>query len=81
MVPVNDQLCTYIDFAKENDQNYKALLEKEHQFLKPMKDSILKKATEIYNKQKTTGIIESCYCTYSILENAYNEYISKYIRS
>lgn len=77
MVPINDQLCTYIDFSNESDQAYKALLEKEYRFLKPLKGSILKKAEELYIKQKKTGIVESCYCTFNILESAYNEYISK----
>lgn len=77
MVPVNDQLCTYIDFSNESDQDYKALLEKEYRFLKPLKDSILKKAAELYSKQIETGIVESCYCTFNILESAYKEYISK----
>ncbi|MDY2698121.1 MAG: type III toxin-antitoxin system ToxN/AbiQ family toxin [Lachnospiraceae bacterium] len=77
MVPVNDSLCTYIDFSCESDGDYKSLLEKEYRFLKPLKDTILKKAAELYSKQKETGIIESCYCSFGVLEAAYNEYISK----
>ena len=59
----------------ENYGFYK--VEKEYRFLKPMKDTILKKAAELYSKQKATGKIESCYCNFNILEAAYNEYISK----
>lgn len=75
MVPVDDSLCTYIDFNSEQDKEYKALLEKEYQFLKPMRKTILEKAVELYSKQKRTGKVESCYCTFSILESAYKEYI------
>ena len=39
--PINNQLCTYIDFSNESNQNYKALLEKEYRFLKPLKNTIL----------------------------------------
>jgi protein AbiQ len=79
MIPINEYLCTFIDFESESDKEYKALLEKEYRFLKPMKDSILKKANEIYLKQKETGVIESCYCNFDILETAYQEYRSKQI--
>lgn len=76
MIPINNQLCTYIDFSNESNQNYKALLEKEYRFLKPLKNSILKKAVKLYSKQTETGIVEPCCCTFKVLESAYNEYIS-----
>lgn len=75
--PINNQLCTYIDFSNESNQNYKALLEKEYRFLKPLKNTILKKAAKLYSKQIKTGTVESCYCTFKVLESAYNEYILK----
>ena len=77
MVPINDKLCTYIKFDDVQDSSYKNLLEKEYRFLKPHKQTILKKAAALYEKQKKTGIIESYYCNFEILENAYKEYCSE----
>jgi len=50
------------------------LIEKEHQFLMSRKEIILNKAIKLYNKQMETGIIETCYCNFEILEKACNEY-------
>lgn len=74
MIPVDDNLYEYIDFTKETDISYKDLLEKEYNFIKPLKDNILLKAEELYNKQISTNIIKSCYCTFKILEQAYIDY-------
>lgn len=77
VVPINDRLCTYIKFDDVQDSSYKDLLEKEYRFLKPHKQTILKKSVALYEKQKKTRIIESCYCNFEILENAYKEYCSR----
>lgn len=77
MIPIDSSLYSYIDFNSVSDLQYQDLLEKEYRFLKPLKPSILKKAEELYNKQKSTGVIESCYCNFNILESAYKEYCSK----
>lgn len=74
MIPVDDRLCKYIDFDTIEDKEYKDLLRKEYRFLKPLKETILKKADKLYNKQKNTGIVETCYCNFNILEFAYKEY-------
>lgn len=74
MIPVDDNLCEYIDFTKETDKSYKDLLEKEYNFIKPLKDNILLKAEELYNKQISTDIIKLCYCSFKILEQAYIDY-------
>ncbi len=76
MIPVDDNLCQYIDFSCETDLTYKDLLEKEYQFLKPLKNDILTKAIELYNKQNQTNNIKLCYCNFKILEQAYNQYIN-----
>lgn len=76
MIPINDNLYTYIDFSAEKDLSYKDLLEKEYRFLKPLKDTILKKAKDLYMKQKETEVIKLCYCNFNILEKAYYEYCS-----
>lgn len=77
MIPVNDHLCTYINFKDVEDTSYKDLLDKEYRFLKPLKSTILKKAVTLYEKQKKTGIIELCYCNFSVLESAYEEFCTK----
>lgn len=77
MIPVNDDLCTYIDFSQEQDPDYRALLEKEYRFLSPLKDMIVQRAFELYWEQKQTGIIRPCYCNFNTLEAAYHEYISR----
>jgi len=77
MIPVNKDLCEYINFSNEKDIKYKALLEKEYNFLKPFRNDILYKADVLYNKQINTNIIKSCYCNFKLLENAFLSYISK----
>ena len=62
MIPIDDSLCQYIDFSYENDLTYKDLLEKEYQFLKSLKNDILIKAIDLYDKQIQTNTIKSCYC-------------------
>ena len=37
------------------------------------KKQILEKAQELYKKQKETGIVKSCYVTFSKVEKAYND--------
>ena len=74
MIPVDASLYTFIDFSQEADIAYKALLEKEYRFLLPFKEDILKKANVLHGKQKTSGVIKTCYCTFSKLEQAYEKY-------
>lgn len=78
MIPINDNLCTYIEFDKVGNIPYQNLLEKEYRFLKPLKSVILKKVTALYNKQKSTGVIESCHCNFDTLEIAYHEYVQNH---
>jgi protein AbiQ len=77
MIPVDDELCEFIDFSLETDPSYKDLLEKEYFFLKTYRDEILKKAEVLYEKQKATGEVKSCYCNFKLLEEAYNKYKCK----
>lgn len=76
MIPVDEQVCTYIDFNKENNTAYKELLQKEYNFLKPLRKIILKNAKDIYNNQKKTGVVKPCFCTFAILEAAYKQYFT-----
>lgn len=52
MIPVPQTAITYYDIAKETDEDYKILVEKEYDFIKKNKEKILKNASVLYN-QKT----------------------------
>ena len=73
MIPVNYSVITKIEFDEIEDEDYKNLLQKEYRFLKPYKPDIIRKANELYEKQKETGVIKPCYVTFNILEQAYKD--------
>ncbi len=79
MIPVDDTVCEHIDFTSIQDLKYKDLLEKEYNFLKPLRLDILKRADVLYNKQIESGQIGIgiCYCNFNILENGFCEYKDK----
>ena len=54
MIPVNESLCSRVDFKKVSDAAYLSLLQKEYNFLFPHKDTILEKAKKLYVKLKLT---------------------------
>jgi hypothetical protein len=74
MIPIKENLYTSIDFNDIQDSFYRSLIKSEYQFLMSHKQTILNKAIKLYNKQMETGIIETCYCNFEILEKACNEY-------
>jgi len=74
MIPVDETLCKFIKFTEVTDKDYLSLLQKEYRFLIPHKDSILDKAKTMYLKQKETGKVKYCYCSFSLLEDAYESY-------
>lgn len=74
MIPVKDGLYTRIDFSALNDQKYADLLEKEYRFCQKIQNGILLKAHQIYEKQKSTGVVYPIYCNYSKLEAACDTY-------
>lgn len=65
-----------INFSKITDLSYRALLEKEIRFIKPIWRIIQNKANVIYSNQKETGIIRAFCCNYTRLEQIYNEEIT-----
>jgi protein AbiQ len=71
MIPVPSQYYTPINFLQISDTDYRALLQKEYKFLKPLENSIEKKANELYTRQKQTGIIIPFACDYAKLEKVY----------
>jgi len=74
MIPIKEDLYTYIDFEDIEDISYRDLLEREYRFLTPRKEEILEKAIKLYEKQRKTGIIEPFYCNFEMLEKACHEY-------
>lgn len=72
MIPVNEQVIEKIIFDDIEDQNYRNLLLKEYRFISSYKKQIILKAQELYDKQKETGIVKSCYVTFNRIEKAYN---------
>lgn len=73
MIPVNEQVIEKIIFDDIEDQNYRNLLLKEYRSLSSYKRQILLKAQELYDKQKETSIVKSCYVTFNRIEKAYND--------
>ena len=74
MIPLDEDLCHYINFSEVEDPQYRALLEKEYYFLKPHFENIVDKARKLYVNQKKTGIVKNYYCSFDILEQAYSSY-------
>ena len=58
MFPVQSKDYTYLDFSKEQDLNYKSLLESEYRYIKSIQGKIIKNASLVY-KIKTSGKINS----------------------
>ena len=77
MIPVNDQVIEKIIFDNIIDQNYRNLLLKEYRFLSSYKKQIILKAKELYDKQKETSNVKSCYVNFNKIEKAYNDKFNK----
>lgn len=69
MIPVKEGWYQKIDFSKIESQDYRALLQKEYFFLRPLASSVQQKAEKIYVEQKETGVIHPFYCNFSRLES------------
>lgn len=76
MIPVPIEYCTYIDFNNIQDLNYRNLLIKEYNFLKPLQLAITQKASFIYANQKDSGTVYDFHCDYSKLEKVYDKHVS-----
>lgn len=68
MIPVKEGWYQKIDFSKIENQDYRALLQKEYFFLRPLFSAIQQKAEKIYTEQKETEIIHPFYCNFTRLE-------------
>lgn len=74
MIPVPDRVFHKENINLLNDEKRKRLLLKEHEFLVPMQDKIVKKANKIYTNQMKTKKIFKGYCNYTLLENSISNY-------
>lgn len=51
MIPVPDDMITYYDISKETDKDYKALVEKEYDFIRKNQKLIMRNASVLYNQK------------------------------
>ena len=73
MIPVPKKYYSLIDMDNLTDHDYRNLLIKELIFLKPLWATICKKAQNLYQRQKDTGIVSKMCCTFDKLEKVYDE--------
>ncbi len=73
MIPVSKNYYTEMNFPQILDTNYRALIQKEYNFLKPLQNEIFYKAVKLYDNQKSSGIIIPFACNYSKLEKVCQE--------
>lgn len=68
MIPAPLRKCARIDFSLIADPAYKALLQKEYNFLRPLYTEITRKANALYTAQKESGKVFPFHCNYVELE-------------
>ena len=79
MFPVKDGVYSAVDLVANADdtneiKNYKNLLNKEYAFCLKIMDSILRKASKLYDKQKETGKVIKFCADFSLLEKRCEEF-------
>ncbi|MBR3739458.1 MAG: type III toxin-antitoxin system ToxN/AbiQ family toxin [Clostridia bacterium] len=74
MIPVPKQVYLKVDFNKEPDKDYVALLMKEYLFCQQIQNGICTKASKVYEAQKKTGKVHQFFCNYAKLEVACDQY-------
>lgn len=82
MFPVKECVYSKVDLIiNQNDsietKNYKNLMNKEFSFCVGILDSILQKATKLYDKQMKTGKVIPFCCNFKLLEEKCKEWIDK----
>ncbi len=80
MFPVKECVYSKVDLKiNQNDsietKNYKNLMNKEFSFCVGILDSILQKATKLYDKQMKTGKVIPFCCYFKLLEEKCKEWI------
>ncbi|MGN0738730.1 MAG: type III toxin-antitoxin system ToxN/AbiQ family toxin [Treponema sp.] len=79
MIPIKAGLYTEVQLnPSENDSNaekkYKVLLNIEYLFCLKIKDSVIQKASRLYEKQMNTGRVIPFCCNFKLLEEKCKEY-------
>lgn len=82
MIPIKQGLYSEVNLnpsAKDtkSDKKYKVLLNIEYNFCLKILNSIIQKATKLYEKQMTTGKIIKFCCDFKLLEQKCKEYKAK----
>lgn len=79
MIPIKDGLYTKVDLTHSDtdsleSRNYKNLMNKEYSFCLKIMDSIIQKASKLYEKQMNTGRVIPFCCNFKLLEEKCREY-------
>lgn len=74
MIPVPTGAYYKTDIEHISSSEYKRLLLKEYEFIRPKQDSIVKKVEKMYNNQVKTGKIFSGFCNFRLLEEMCDKY-------
>jgi len=79
MVPVSDECLSRLTIKDIEDEKYRMLLNKEYRFCQNNIDRIQKKAEKVYKMvlSNRKQVLTDNSCDFRILEQAYQEYISK----
>ena len=82
MIPIKQGLYTEVNLNPaandtKADKKYKVLLNIEYKFCLKIMNSIIQKASKLYEKQITTGKIVKFCCDFKLLEEKCREYKSK----
>lgn len=79
MIPIKDGLYTKVDLTHSDTdskevKNYKNLMNKEFSFCLKIIDSVIQKASRLYEKQMKTGKVVKFCCDFKLLEEKCKEY-------
>ena len=82
MIPIKQGLYTDVNLNPDatdtkSDKKYKVLLNIEYTFCLKIMNSIIQKASKLYEKQITSGKIVKFCCDFKLLEEKSREYKSK----
>lgn len=79
MIPIKDGLYTQVNLNSseadaKSDKKYKVLLNIEYTFCLKIIDSVIQKASRLYEKQMKTGKVVKFCCDFKLLEEKCKEY-------
>ncbi len=74
MIPVKKGLYQQVDFMKVKNSFYRNILSIEYNFCKNIHQDIVKKAENIYTRQKTSGNVRPYHCNFALPESVCKNY-------